>query len=267
MKNYSIFITALTLLSLSAYGKQDGKLLPSEALVLMYNEVDLHPEKERIQNTKPFQTRVITEGLSGDELFYLGETYFWNFMPKEAAEAYANFLEENSPRGRAAWQRYLQIQFRAFEKHDLVEQKIKEYQAKYKPIPEDRAGMIGQVWNIAERYRKMGNHEKVVELVNAEIATLDYNGAYSSFQLPGIFFMSYKEAGRIDEAIKMISEAKAGLNKTLEARKSKTPEKDFAYVVHSAPVRGMDTVMTEKLSYQQMTEKFEGLINSLSRNR
>lgn len=267
MKKYSIFIAALTLLSLSAHGQQDSKLLPSEALVLMYNAVDLHPEKQRIQNTKPFQARVITEGLSGDELFYLGETYFWNFMPKEAAEAYANFLEEDSPRGRASRQRYLQVQFRAFEKHDLVEQKITEYRAKFKPTPEDRSGMIGQVWNIAERYRKMGNHEKVVELVNAEIASLDYNGAYSSFQLPGIFFMSYKESGRMDDAIKMISETIAGLKKTVEARKSKTPEKDFAYVVHSAPVRGMDTVMTEKLSYQQMTEKFEALIESLSRNK
>lgn len=257
----------MLLLSCMVYGQHDSKLLPSEALVLMYNAVDLHPEKERIQNTKPYQSRVITEGLSGGELFYLGETYFWNFMPKEAAEAYGNFLDEDSPRGRASWQRYLQIQFRAFEKHELVEQQIKEYRAKYKPMPEDRSGMIGQVWNVAERYRKMGNHEKVVELVNEEIATLDYDGAYSSFQLPGIFFQSYKEAGKIQEAIRHINDAIAGLKQTVEARKAKTPEKDFRYVMHSVPVRRMDTIMTEKLSYTQMTEKFEELIQSLSRNK
>lgn len=267
MKRQFIFTMALMLFTSMAFSQQNSKLLPSEALVLMYNAVDSHPENKRIENTKPFQSRVITEGLSGDELFYLGETYFWNFMPKEAAAAYANFLDEDSPRGRASWQRYLQIQFRAFEKHELVEQKIKEYRAKYKPIPEDRNGMIGQVWNVAERYRKMGNHAKVVELINAEVATLDYKGAYSSFQLPGIFFQSYQEAGKMQEAINMINEAIAGLKKTVEARKSKTPDKDFHFVVHSAPVRGMDTIMTEKLSYEQMTAKFEELIKSLSRNK
>lgn len=266
MKKHYLLIAMLCLLPASMYS-QESKLLPSEALVLMYNQVDLHPEKQRIENTKPFQARVITEGLSEDELFYLGETYFWNFMPKEAAEAYANFLDENTPRGRASWQRYLQIQFRAFEKHDLVEQKIKEYRAKYKPVPEDRSGIIGQVWNVAERYRKMGNHEKVVELVNAEVGSLDYNGAYSSFQLPGIFFESYKEAGKMQEAIKMINDAIAGLKKTVELRKKDNPEKGFRYVVHSAPVRNMETIMTEKLSYEQMTEKFEELIKSLSRKK
>lgn len=267
MKTNTIFTGLFCLLSLVTYGQQNSKLLPSEALVLMYNAVDLHPEKQRIENTKPFQSRVIIEGLSGDELFYLGETYFWNFMPKEAAEAYANFLDEESPRGRASWQRYLQIQFRAFEKHDFVEQKIQEYRDKYKPMPEDRSGIIGQVWNVAERYRKMGNHEKVVALVNAELASLDYNGAYSSFQLPGIFFDSYRETGKIQEAIKLINDAIAGLKKTVEARKRKTPEKEFRYVTHSAPVRNMETIMTEKLSYTQMTEKFEELIKSLSRNK
>ncbi len=265
MKKYHLLI-ALCFLSVSLYG-QESKLLPSEALVLMYNEVDLHPEKQRIENTKPFQARVITEGLSEDELFYLGETYFWNFMPKEAAEAYARFLDEDTPRGRASWQRYLQIQFRAFEKHELVEQKIKEYRAKYKPIPEDRSGIIGQVWNVAERYRKMGDHEKVVALVNAEVASLDYQGAYASFQLPGIFFQSYKEAGKMQEAIKLINDAIAGLKKTVELRKNNSSKEGFRYVVHSAPVRNMDTIMTEKLSYEQMTEKFEELIKSLSRKK
>ncbi len=252
--------------SLQAQTNQ-SKLLPSEALVLMYNAVDLNPGKERIKNTKPFQARVITEGLEGDEIFLLGETYFWNYMPKEADEIYTKFLDEDTDRGRAAWQRHLQVQFRAFDKHDFVEEQIKVYRKKFKPIPEDRSGIFGQVYNLANKYKQAGEHEKVVQLIKDEIDYLNYDGAYSSFQLPGIFFESFIKLGKANEAGQMIKNAVQGLQKTLDARKGKALENDFAYVVHSRPVRIMDNVMTEKLSYQQMTEKFEGLIKSLSRTK
>lgn len=243
----------------------NSKLLPSEALILMYNAVDLNPDKERIENTRPFQARVITEGLSDDEVFYLGETYFWNFMPKEAEAAYKNFLEEDSPRGRASWQRYLQIQFRAFNQHEFVEEQIKAYREKFKAIPEDRYGMFGQIYNVADRYRKMGEHEKVVQLIKDEWEYLNRNGAYASFQLPAYFIDSFNALGKNKEAIDLLAKAKEGLEKTLQERKAKTPENEFQYVVHSRPVSGMDTIMTEKLSHSQMSEKFEWLITSLSK--
>ena len=264
MKKIAIIPLAI-LMSTSVLKSQERKLLPSEALVLMYNAVDLNPEKQRIENTKPFQSRVITEGLEGDEIFYLGETYFWNFMPKEAAQAYENFLEEDSPRGRASWQRWLQVQFRAFDKHDYVEEKLRDYREKYKPIPKDRYGLFGQVYNLANKYKAAGEHEKVVQLIKDEIEYLDYDGAYASFQLPGIFFGSFAQTGKTQEAVSMIQGAITGLQKTLDSRKANIPEKEFAFVVHSAPVRNMDNVMTEKLSYTQMNEKFEGLIKSISR--
>ena len=108
---------------------------------------------------------------------------------------------------------------------------------------------------------------KVVQLIKDELNYLNYEGAYTSFQLPGIFFESFSKIGKTEEAVKLIKAAVEGLQKTLEARKSQTSENDFAFVVHSRPVRGMETVMTEKLSYTQMNEKFEGLIKSISRNK
>lgn len=265
MKRISLYFVAMAIAITANAQTNTSKLLPSEALILMYNAVDLNPDKERIANTKPFQSRVITENLSGDEIFYLGETYFWNFMPKEAGEAYAKLLNEDSDRGRAAWQRHLQVQFRAFDKHDYVEEQLKIYRQKFKPIPEDRAGIMGQVFNLADKYKKAGQHEKVVQLIEEELAYLNYDGAYSSFLLPGIFFESFAKTGKTETVISHIQNALNGLKKTLETRKANTPEKNFDYVVHSAPVSSMETIMTENLSYSQMTKKFEALIARLSR--
>ncbi|MBO3697026.1 hypothetical protein [Roseivirga sp. E12] len=268
MKKITFLLLAIGLITFNGTSKaqsNDSKLLPSEALVLMYNAVDLNPDKKRIDNTKPFQSRVITEGLSGDEIFYLGETYFWNFMPKEAAEAYGQFLEEDSPRGRASWQRYLQIQFRAFEKHDLVEQKLSEYRKKFKPVPDDRYGIYGQVINVANLYVKRGEHKKVLELINQELEYVNYDGAYNSLLLPAYFHASYRSLGKVDEAVKTLKNAMAGLTETLEKRKQNAPDEEFQYVVHSRPVASMETIMTTKLSYTQMNEKFEVLIQSIAR--
>ncbi len=243
-----------------------SKLLPSEALVLMYNAVDLNPDKKRIDNTKPYQSRVITEGLTGDEIFYLGETYFWNFMPKEAAEAYSQFLEEDSPRGRASWQRYLQIQFRAFDKHDLVEEKLADYREKFKPTPTDRYGLYGQVFNLANKYQKLGEHEKVLTLINQELQYVDYSGAYNSLQLPAYFHVSYRKLGKVNEAVKLLKNARQGLTETLEKRKLETPSQDISYPMHSRVVTSMNTIMTEKIGYNQMNKKFEELIQSISKS-
>ncbi|OEK01084.1 hypothetical protein BFP97_05995 [Roseivirga sp. 4D4] len=269
MKKFSIILLAISLVALNSKSNaqtNDSKLLPSEALVLMYNAVDLNPDKKRIENTKPYQSRVITEGLQGDEIFYLGETYFWNFMPKEAAEAYSQFLEEDSPRGRASWQRYLQIQFRAFDKHDFVEEKLSEYRKKFKPTPDDRYGIYGQVINVANLYLERGEHEKVLELINEELAYINYGGAYNSLLLPAYFHASYRSLGKVDEAVTALKKAKAGLMETLDKRKQKkTSNEEFQYVAHSRPVASMETIMTSKLSHTQMNDKFEALIQSISR--
>jgi|GEM_PF-3143248 len=268
MKKLTSLLLAICLVNFAqtskAQNNQSG-LLPSEALVLMYNAVDLNPNKKRIDNTKPFQSRVITEGLSGDEIFYLGETYFWNFMPKEAAQAYSQFLEEDSPRGRASWQRYLQIQFRAFDQHDLVEEKLSEYRKRFKPTPNDRYGIYGQVINVANLYLKRGEHEKVLELINEELEYMKYDGAYNSLLLPAYFHASYRSLGRVNEAVEALKRAKAGLLETLEKRKQNASNEEFQYVVHSRPVASMETIMTSKLSHTQMNEKFEALIQSISR--
>lgn len=238
-------------------------LLPSEALVLMYNAVDHNPDVSRIDNTLPYLERVITTNLSSDEQFYLGEVYFWDFKPKEAEEAYKPFLTENGKRGRSAWQRTMQIKFRAYDLHSEVESDLKKYRKKFKPMPEDRYGLFGQVYNVASLYQGKNEHEKVLQLISDELNTLNHEGAYRSFQLPAYFIESYKAVKKNEEAIQLLQSAKVGLEKTLANRMKSIPEDDYFFVEHGNVVTSMDNAFTENVGYQQMNEKFEALIESL----
>lgn len=268
MKHVSpILTTILIFLTITVHAQEQkpGMLLPSEALVLMYNAVDQNPDVSRIDNTLPYLERVITTNLSPDEQFYLGEVYFWDFKPREAEEAYKPFLDEEGKRGRSAWQRTMQIKFRAYDLHAEVEEDIKKYRDRFKPMPEDRYGLFGQVYNVASLYQGKNDHEKVLYLVTEELNTLNYEGAYTSFQLPAYFIESYKALGKHEEAIELLRSAKAGLEATLEKRMKNIPEDDHFYVQHGKIVTDMDNAFTEKIGYQQMNKKFEDLIKSLSK--
>lgn len=245
---------------------QYRKLLPSEALALTYSAMNADLTGNRMAIIGHILPRVITENQKGDELFALGDLYFWNFKPKESAEAFEAFMDEDGLRGRSAWQRMLQIKFRAFEKHEEVETLIKAYRKKFKAIPEDRYAMFGQIWNVASRYEKMGEYKKVVQLVEEELASLKYDAAYRSFILPAIFFKSYSELGKINAARKHLEVAAENLKKTLSKRKAAMPEKVLTHVVHSPRVANMLTPYQEKLGYAQENEKFEKLIESLKQS-
>lgn len=240
--------------------QKPGKLLPSEALALMINAVDSNPQIKRIDNTKPFLPRVITTGLSEKEQFYLGEVYFWNLMPKESLKAYEPLLKNRGNIGRASWKRTMIVLFNGYNKFDQVEAQLKEFREIFKATPEDRVYLFFQVFSVANRYKDLGNHKKVVELINDEINEFDNDGAFLSYRLPIFFIESYKAIGKKQEALKILQTAKDKLTKALENRKKNMPKNDMRFAVHTYAVINMETVVTEKLGYSQLNEKYEKLI-------
>ncbi len=266
MKKISLLalLIAISLHTFLIAQSDDCKLLPSETHTLMVNAVDVQPDLKRIDATKPYVSRVMTTKLSREEQFYLGEIYFWNFMPKEGYEVYKAFLNGEDDFARAAWQRAMQIDFRAFDKHKKVEADLNNFRKKFKPIPDDRLYMFGQVYNVANKYAEEGNHEKVLQLIDEELNSLNYEGAYSSFQLPAYFAKSYNELGKLDKALQLMQSAKDGLEKTLKEREQKIPETDPDYPTHSSRVIYMATIITDKMSYAEMNNKFEELITKLT---
>ncbi len=265
-KIITLFLTFMLILSgeLRAQDNQN-KLLPSEALTLMIHAAAMNPELKRIDATKPYLSRVITTDLSREEQYILGDIYFWNFMPDESFEMFSKFLDDNNDLARASWQRVLQIRFRAYNEHDKVEGLIKEFREKFKPDPRDRFYVFGQTLNLGRKYAEEVNHERVLSLINEELETLNYEGAYRSFELPGFFFESYEVLGKKKEALTLLKEAKKGLELTLSERKKNLPEKDLDYLpLYATRASGMENIVTDKLSYGQMNGKFEELIDNLS---
>lgn len=264
-KNLLLIIACLVISPLMA--QEGGKLLPSEAIALMYYRVDMNPTASRDINTKPIQPRVITEGLEGDELFYLGETYFWNLLPNEANAAFEKLLDGNSLASRAAWQRYLIVKINGFQEYEEAEQMIKDYRKKFKPITEDISGNYFGIASLIYGYSQSGKHQKIVNLVKDELAYLDYSGPYSGFIGPVNHMSSFEAIGEKDTALELLKKSKDGLSKELEKRKANMPDAnaDIKYAEHSGPVNNMLTVMTEKNGYSQMNEKFEKLIGRIEK--
>jgi len=180
-------------------------------------------------------------------------------------EVYSKLMKGNDDIARASWQRAMQIDFIAFQKYDKVEENLEKFRKKFNLNPKDQIYMFSQVKNLANKYAKEGNHEKALELINQELQVLDYNGAYKSFLLPAHLFTSYQALGKESKAFELLEKFKNGLEQTLAERNKNTPEKDPDYLIHTSRVKGMETIVTNKLSYAQMSEKFEEVIDSIEK--
>ena len=251
------------LLSFSMVSAQNGNLLPSEVLALMYLEVNENPGKERIENTRRFGERVRTENLDLKEQYLLGEVYFWNFQPKESKEAFSKVLDSNSVYANAARQRIWIIDINALGLFDEVENDLKDYMENVSADPSDRFGSSFGISLLARKYLKDGDHQKLVNLIDKELDRLDFTGAYTSFLLPVRYANSYLEVGKQKELNKKLKKIRDGLSKTLLSRKDAIPEKDFKHTEYCSTVNNMLTAATEKLGYAQMNEKYEGLIDRI----
>lgn len=241
--------------------EEPGKLLPSEVISLIYDSIDKERGKARLDVITKYIPRMITEDLSKEEQFYMGEVYFWNLNPVESDEAFKPLLNEVNLFSRAAWQRVLIIWIRGFGKLNEAEAQLAKYRSAYSKNPSDLTGIHYAVSNLAGSYKDKGDHEKVVSLVTEEINALDYEGAYSSYLLLSTFFDSFKEAGKEREAIKMIEGAISGLKEILSKRAQSIPDDDTRYTDYGDIV--MLTVVTQRLGYEQMNSEFEKLISSL----
>ena len=254
---------ALSLQSAVAEDDAPGALLPSEALVLILWEAMHRPEASREQVFEPVLPRVIVDDLDDDELFFLGEVYFFALMPEEARDAYYPLRDGTSLRARVAWQRLLQIRFRAFEMYDRVAREMVRFRERFPPDPADRTYLYHHVLNFGRMHAGAGEHDKTVAAVEAELAALDYSGAYDSLMLPSTFIESYRAQGKLDQALRHLRRARDGLAQTLEARLADPPEEDQYYLLPARRYAFFFSPVTEKLGWEQHNDKFRELIRRL----
>jgi len=238
-------------------------LLPSEALTLILWDAMHRPEASRSDVFEPILPRVLVDDLDDEELFFLGEIYFFALMPEESRDAFYPLRNGRSMRARVAWQRLLQIRFRAFGMHDRVAREMIRFRETFPPDPADRSYLSTQVLNFGRLYANEGEHDKVVKTVEAELRALDYSGAYLSWMLPSVFIDSYVAAGRREQALEHLRRARAGLTATLEARHGNPPATDQHYLLPARNYAFFFTPVTEKLGWEQHNDKFRELIGRL----
>jgi hypothetical protein len=263
--HFAACLTVLALLWLPQIAKSEspGKLLPSEAITLMVTDAMNNPTFSREDVYQAYLPRVITDDLNEEEQFYLGEVYFFALMPEEARDAYYPLRQGESLVARVAWQRLLQIRVRAFEMHERAATDMVNFRKTFAADPADREYLSRQVLNFGNYYARQGEHEKVVGVVEAELAALNYGGAYASFIHPATFIESYIATGRMQQAIKHLQSAHDGLTETLKVRVSSPPDDDYNYPLPADRYSFFFTPVNEKLGWQQQNDKFLQLIDNI----
>ncbi len=244
-----------------------GNLLPSEAMVLMLNAVenrsDATTRTEMQTVTARYLPRVVTDNLMRFELFKLGDIYMFALMPEEARDVFLPFLDGDDLYSRAAWQRIIQIRFRAFDMYEQVLKDMESFRKRFPPVPVDREYLFSQVRNIGGMYTKQERHEDVVEAITTELDALDYTGAYKSFELPGAFMSSYVAIGKKKLAMEQLKNAIAGLGKTLAQRCANPPDEDYNYPLPSERFHYFYPPAVQSIGWKQQNDQLQALIAKL----
>lgn len=207
----SFLIVSFIAGSANALPPSEGMLLPTDVLYLSFKSMAENPTLGRLEQVGEYFGRVQVENLSEEQKFALGEVYFINLKPDEALAEFEPFMDGDDLRARIAWQRVMQIRFRAYNETDRVEQMIKQYRDKFEPSGMDVWDIERQIENIATMYQKAGNYQRVVDLITEELGRYSGNAPYMVYTLPGQFMKSFEETGNVELALQLMSEIRGKL--------------------------------------------------------
>lgn len=231
-----------------AFAEDDTRLDPTEVLYLSLKAMAENPGAGRLETVSRFFQRIKTEELSADQEFARAEVSFVNLRPGEALYQFESFMDGSGLRSRIAWQKSMQIHFRAYQKHDLVEQLVEDYWQKFTPDPADIWHADLQITNLANKYMREGNHAKVVAIIVKEIERLPRNAPYRSFRLPVLFMGSFVAEGKREQAVQLIRDIRADMQRQLNALSAD----------HPGGIRLFQPVDPRPNTYYRMEEGLEG---------
>ena len=241
-------LAILTISFLPAFAQETDKLKPTEVLYLSLKAMAENPGAGRLETVSRFFERIDESELDDNEEFARGEVAFVQLRPGEVLYQLEPFMEGDDLRARIAWQKAMQVHFRAYQRHDQVIEMIEQYWEKFDPDPVDIWHTDWQIWNFATKYRNEGRHDKVVEIILKEISRLPRNAPYRSFRLPVAFIGSFAIEGRTDEAVKLIREIRTEMDKQLLEIRQQNPD----------GVRIFPAVEMKPGTYYRMEEGLEG---------
>lgn len=188
----------------SSQNNNTAKLQPTEVVYYSLKAMAENPTAPRLPTIKQYFDRLNTENLNEKQEYALGEVYFLNLKPRESLAQYEKFMGDDDMRARIAWQKVMQINFAARDLHEKVEGMIEDYWQKFTPVPQDIWHVDKQIKNLATKYAREGNHQKVVDIITREVNRLPTNAPYKSLSLPAAFLSSFVAVGKEKEAKDML---------------------------------------------------------------
>ena len=188
---------------------------PSQVIPNMLAALVENPGQPRDKLLAPFLERIQTVALTPDEEYLLGEAYFIAALPMRALPYFETARNSTAAYGRLAWQRAILIEHNANNAHDRAEMLQAEYRKTFRPEPNDLWGLYQPVNSMAGRYRRAGQHDKVVSIVMAELESLGDDAPYQSLQLPATFLDSFETVGKKQIALDILRNARDRLVENL----------------------------------------------------
>lgn len=224
IKSIASALLAVVVFTSNSFAQNQSKLEPTEVVYYSLKAMAENPAARRLPTIKQYFDRLNTESLDKYQNFALGEVYFLNLKPRESLAQYEMFMDGTDLRARIAWQKAMQINYAAYDRHEKVEGMVEDYWQKFPPTPEDIWHADWQIKNLATKYQEEGDHQKVVDIVTREVNRLPLNAPYRSLRLPAVFMNSFVAVGQEDAARLMLRKSvvamRQGLAELLSAQEA-----------------------------------------------
>lgn len=219
-----ILIVALTLM-LSACGGDSAAVLPSDAynqfnetLQGRMNEITTREQFNQVRKeiAEDLLANVKTEDLEPMQAYFHGVLLNHAQKTEEANEILASVAAENSLAGRMASAEMISTLVQAEDYPALHEAVVAHQQQFPSADPEFVNGIARPLSALMYNYIENNENEKAIELIEAELARLDYAAPYDSFRLIGYARDSYEALDKLEEYKATLSDVSQKLNAKIE---------------------------------------------------
>jgi hypothetical protein len=150
---------------------------------------------------KPLLSGVATQEHAPAEEVALALAYFFTFDGLSAKPLFEKHQGRDDALGRVSWQSLQQMAFFGAKDYPLVEQRLKEFRAKFAPSAEDVEHTYNMVNNLSRLAATTGDHARAVTLVLEDIAPLPLDIPFRSFDLLAARYASFQAVGKSAEAV------------------------------------------------------------------
>lgn len=143
----------------------------------------------------------------------LGEGAFLTFQVDLADKHFESVLEGDDLIASHAWDRMMQVQFRALENVERARGMVEEFYEKFPPSVFNTRGRWQQIGNFMSYHRNADEPEKAIDYLIEELEAMPQDSPHNSYSLLGGHAELIENSPRQDEIRSIVSEKLSALRK------------------------------------------------------